>query len=404
MAFAKVGRTQLISFAKKQIISKNPYSFEYEMNDKRLWEGTPEDSFITEDGREIPVYRDHRYKLKKCWSVYGPVAALRELISKELVSDRTKAFFKECIGHRTITKPFDEIREEVKPYIEKHENLFISKNIPDIGKRLMKPTSSETVSLINRKGSEHQILIESINRNVSKKIKSGDKVLEIGYTSGGESVIAFEKCGLKAIGIDNYYHDAVEATNRHECVVKNYKNETTFLRGDITRETEIEESSLDLVYSLSVIEHITDLEGAFREMYRILKPGAVMFHRYDPYFHILGGHSHSTLDSPWAHLRLSEADVERYIKEFRPYEAPVTLPWVKNALNRKHSQSNVLGLLSKVGFKVSMWQNVNMKPENQQLLTNEIITDCIGTNNDKALTISDLNSGAVAFLAEKPMA
>lgn len=395
-------RTKLSSLVKSRLIERLPYNFTYQNNEKKSWIGEIETTFTTEDGREIPVFKNHRYSLKKCWSVYGPTAALRELILKDLASEETKTFFKECIGYRTITKPFDEIREHVKPYIEKHRDLFISQNIPDIGKRLMIPSSDETMAIVNRKAQEHKNLIETINKNVAKKIHDNDKVLEIGYTSGGESIIAFEKCGLQSIGIDNYYGDAVDATNRHECVKRNAPSKTTFLKGDITQETEIESNSIDMIYSLSVIEHIMDLEGAFKEMFRILKPGAVMFHKYDPYFHILGGHSHSTLDCPWGHVRLSGNDIEKYINELRPHEAAITLPWIKNALNRDHSQTNILKLLTKTGFKIALWQNSTMKPDHQTLLTPDIIGECINNNAEASLSISDLCSGGVSIIAEKP--
>lgn len=387
---------------KKYIVDKYPYTLNYQMKDKSTDLGELETYFVSEDGRKLPVYKHHRYNVRKAWAFYGPLSALRELMLKGLTSNETNAFFKEAIGHRTITKPFEEIRAHLAPYIKKHANLFVSDSIPDLGKRLMIPTPEETDAAIARKTKEHRNLIYNINQNTQKKLMPGDKVLEIGYVSGGESVIGFEKCGFQAVGLDNYYNDSLEATYRYTHVVKNSGSKSTFLKGDITAKTEMEEGSIDLIYSLSVLEHIPDLEKAFKEMYRILKPGAVMFHRYDPFFHILGGHATCTLDFPWGHLRLSDDDVVRYMKELMPHEASVALPWVKNALNRNHAQSNVLRLLINAGFKVSIWQNSPIEKSHELLLDSNVISECIKTNNDKGLVLSDLNSLYISFLAEKP--
>lgn len=387
---------------KKHIIEKYPYTLNYQIKDKTPDLGEIETYFESEDGRKLPVYKHHRYNVRKAWAFYGPLSALRELMLKGLTSDNTNEFFKKAIGHRTITVPFEDIREHLAPYLKKHSDLFVSSSIPDLGKRLMIPSQDETDAAISRKTKEHQTLIKSINQNTQKKLKQGDKVLEIGYVSGGESIIGFEKCGFQAIGIDNYYNDSLEATYRYKHVVKNSASKATFLKGDITTKTEIEENSLDLIYSLSVLEHISDLEKAFKEMYRLLKPGAAMFHRYDPYFHILGGHATCTLDFPWGHLRLTEKDVGRYMQELMPHEASVAVPWIKNALNRNHAQSNMLRLLTSAGFKISMWQNSSINKNHELLLNNVVIEESIKINNDKGLVLSDLNTLAISFLAEKP--
>lgn len=361
----------------------------------------PETFFKTSDGREIPVYKDHRYGLKKCWSVFGPMAALAELNRKNLLAKEDQDFFKEAKGHRTIGFSFDEIRARIQPYLERYEDLFISTKIPDIGKRLMKPSPDEVESVIRRKTKEHEYLVEKISSLVEAPPKAGEKALEVGYTSGGQSVIALERAGFQAIGIDNFYHDSIEAMKRHEYIADIVKTKTEFLVGDVTKETEVEEGSCAFIYTLSVIEHIMDLPAAFAEMYRMLRPGGVMFHRYDPYFHILGAHSHSTLDAPWAHMRMSMEDTCRYIKELRPHEAEYSVPWVENALNRNHTQTHIQQLLVEQGFNIRLWEADSVKPDYLDKLTPETLNECLQANPNVGLI--DLTTSAVSFVAEKPV-
>lgn len=43
----------------------------------------------------------------------------------------------------------------------------------------------------------------------------------------------------------------------------------------------VKTDSSDIIVSISVLEHIKDLEKAFREMHRVLKPGGLMIHKID---------------------------------------------------------------------------------------------------------------------------
>lgn len=360
-----------------------------------------DDIFVTEDGRQIPVLKYHRYAMKKCWLVFGPIAALCELSSKGVLSNSDKKNLKEFIGYRTITQPLSVVRECLSPYLDKYEDFFLSTEIPDIGRRVLKPQVSEVSTLISKKISQHRVLFDKTNRIVgADTLRSGDNILEIGYTSGGESIVAFERLGFNAFGIDNFYHDSIQSTNRHDLVQKIADSHVDFGVGDITTRTVYNDDFFSAVYSLSVLEHIVDIPAAFAEMYRILKPGGVMVHRYDPFFHISGAHSHGTLDSPWAHMRISEVDTERYIRQFRPHEADILLPLIRNGLNRRHTMSFVQAALVKAGFKIRMWETECISPSYRQHLSPDILGECLqGAPN---IVLDDLINKAVLFIAEKP--
>jgi SAM-dependent methyltransferase len=107
----------------------------------------------------------------------------------------------------------------------------------------------------------------------------------------------------------------------------------TFVEDDITAST-LEPATFDLIVSFEVLEHVARPADAFAAMARLLRPGGVMFHDYNPFFSTIGGHSLSTLDLPWGHARLSDDDVERYLREMRPAEVEQALRFYRDSLNR----------------------------------------------------------------------
>jgi SAM-dependent methyltransferase len=106
-----------------------------------------------------------------------------------------------------------------------------------------------------------------------------------------------------------------------------------FVEDDITSSA-LSPSSFDAVVSFEVLEHVRDPMATFAAIHRLLKPGGIGYHDYNPFFSILGGHSLGTLDFPWGHARLGDADLERYLIENRPAEAAQALRFLDESLNR----------------------------------------------------------------------
>jgi SAM-dependent methyltransferase len=75
-------------------------------------------------------------------------------------------------------------------------------------------------------------------------------------------------------GLSQYgYHNLVGINLAFDRVV--YRGPIRYEPGDLTR-TRFESFSFDAIACLSVIEHGVDLEGYFKEMSRILKPGGIL--------------------------------------------------------------------------------------------------------------------------------
>lgn len=106
-----------------------------------------------------------------------------------------------------------------------------------------------------------------------------------------------------------------------------------FVEDDISASS-LEPESFDVIVSFEVLEHVASPRAAFASMARLLVPGGVAYHDYNPFFSILGGHSLCTLDIAWGHARLEPVDFERYLAEVRPAEADQALRFYRESLNR----------------------------------------------------------------------
>jgi SAM-dependent methyltransferase len=106
-----------------------------------------------------------------------------------------------------------------------------------------------------------------------------------------------------------------------------------FVEDDITSST-LEPATFDAIVSFEVLEHVGRPTATFASMARLLKPGGIGYHDYNPFFSLIGGHSLCTLDFPWGHARIDEADFERYLDEIRPTEAALSLRFYRESLNR----------------------------------------------------------------------
>jgi 2-polyprenyl-3-methyl-5-hydroxy-6-metoxy-1,4-benzoquinol methylase len=106
-----------------------------------------------------------------------------------------------------------------------------------------------------------------------------------------------------------------------------------FVQDDITA-SELEPGSFDAIVSFEVLEHVQRPEAALASMAKLVRPGGLLVHDYNPFFSAIGGHSLCTLDFPWGHVRLDRADFVRYLEEIRPTEVGQALPFYEESLNR----------------------------------------------------------------------
>jgi SAM-dependent methyltransferase len=78
----------------------------------------------------------------------------------------------------------------------------------------------------------------------------------------------------------------------------------------------------DLVFSAATMEHIPNIEAAFSEIWRVTKPGGMIYCVAAPLWNSYEGHHQYGLfaDYPWIHLRLSKNDLILYLQKYKQLE------------------------------------------------------------------------------------
>ena len=256
-------------------------------------------------------------------------------------------------GWQTMLKP--ENKNKIPPQAELKTNLVGAKRILKDFKRIL---SSFDVDLKEK------------------------NILEIGCHNGMKTYfLGLEDCELVTGSDVSFYYEG--QTNNVDSYLNQLRQKTLnlfqekeknviikkvkFLEDDITK-TSIPTNTYDIIASWETLEHIIDIDAAFQNMHRILKPNGIIFHQYNPFFSLNGGHSLCTLDFLWGHCRLNGNDFHRYIHEFRENEYQLASSFYLNSLNRltisdleKASKKNGLEILALVPFvkkaHLSVYQN-----------------------------------------------
>lgn len=361
--------------------------------------GTPETEFVTGDGRRIPVYKGYRYAVKAGWRSFAGLNLLAELDKRGRLNVEEAAYLTGAKGTRTIAVAPAAAIEMAHVAAERNAALFLPGSSGDGGLPELRPDERrlrETIAIFKRR---HASMFQQLAAAGIFNIQPGAAVLEIGFTTGGHSIFAFEQMGFRAHGIDNYYGGLLGESTLHGYNRSVLGSKAEFVVGDITGTTSYQSESMDVVFSASVLEHIQDLEAAFVEMYRLVKPGGAIIHNYSPYFCHDGGHALGIGDSPWVHTRLNEKEYFRYLVELRPHEFEAARDWMANALHRNMPQWKVQRLVAAAGFRIGLWM---AKPSARRWLrdlTPEIMRECMASTPD--IGIEDLVSRSVSFVAIK---
>ncbi len=187
---------------------------------------------------------------------------------------------------------------------------------------------------------------------------------------------------LRAANATFYQRDLVERVDFYDLDVKDLEKTETY----------------DLVLSVETLEHITDPARALAKMFKALKPGAACFHEYNPFFSILGGHSLCTLDFAFGHVRLSERDFSRYVREYRPMEADVAEAFFTRSLNRM-TLADLRQASTDAGFEIveiMPWRTKALLP----LIDERLMSQCRALYPN--LVLDDLLSDFVWVLLRRP--
>jgi len=260
--------------------------------------------------------------------------------------------------------------------------------------------------------------VEQLLQKVSGSLK-GQDILEVGAHDGAtayalagygaRSVCATDKASYyltQAPGKDPEARE-LEAVNRSLGQIREVyarfldpdrAQRVRFADDDITASA-LPPAAFDLLLSWELLEHVTQPAAAFAAMARVLRPGGIAFHDYNPFFALNGGHSLCTLDFPWGHARLSGEDFERYIKELRPNEVERALTFYRNGLNRM-TLRGVENYAREAGL-TPLAILPQSSPSHLDLLDADAFAQCKAVYPD--VEVLDLISPAVILVLQKPL-
>ena len=131
------------------------------------------------------------------------------------------------------------------------------------------------------------------------RVRVGGRVLDAGCGGGGTALSLAEESAF-AVGLDLEARFAGAGTRL--AAEKGIAN-AAFVQGDGAR-LPFQDATFDLVFSHSVIEHVTTADGYLRECHRVLRPGGVLYLSTAPTLSLAGAHLPRLLVPVPVHLLL----------------------------------------------------------------------------------------------------
>lgn len=103
-------------------------------------------------------------------------------------------------------------------------------------------------------------------------IKKGMKVLDVGCGVGGPAREIVRFTDANVVGLNNNDYQIERAT--HYAQREGLADKLSFVKGDFMQ-MKFPDNSFDAVYAIEATVHAPELEGVYREIQRVLKPGGV---------------------------------------------------------------------------------------------------------------------------------
>lgn len=150
---------------------------------------------------------------------------------------------------------------------------------------------------------------------------AGKRVLDVGSGLGGKPIYYADLGARSVTAIDLRAYSTRSALT----LARERQSQAIVhpILGNATR-MPFPNNSFDTIISINVFEHIDDLPTALTECKRVLRPGALMFLHFPPFYSPWGPHLENWIDFPWPHLLFSDKtliQVARRVEERRKNNA-----------------------------------------------------------------------------------
>ncbi len=323
--------------------------------------------FVTDDGCKLFLYDGYRDRIKRQWRLdYWPTIALLTICTRIDVGSAGVALIRDINSGRTLPVCLDEVADMVAALAKTHPKELIESDIPSPLTKRTIIAARLTVKQADSMASYYrQIAMRMLTQYARfQSIQNFDRlrVLEVGCGMG-YAVMALSALGIdRPVGIDSGVKDYRWISERQAVAGRlgadtcGNHSSVKILEGDCSS-MDLNDNEFDFIYSASVVEHLPNLQRAFSEMARVLKPGGMMIHHVDPFFSPKGGHASCTLDFPWGHVLLTPSEFRRYLQQWRPYEHDHALTaYTCNFTSPRASLFDLEQIICQTGLTIIAWQ------------------------------------------------
>jgi SAM-dependent methyltransferase len=167
---------------------------------------------------------------------------------------------------------------------------------------------------------------------------AGKRVLEIGCGTGYHVWFLGHHFGSEAYGVDVAERVAWKALA---------DDRTHFVWADITDKNPFSEEFFDRVISFAVWEHMTHPYRALEEVFRMLKPGGLVWMNANLYRGPIASHLYREVKFPWPHLLFSDEVIKDFYRRRGMRARGAT--WVNKLTWAQYER-----YFEQIGFKVKM--------------------------------------------------
>lgn len=140
----------------------------------------------------------------------------------------------------------------------------------------------------------------------------GKTVLDLGCNRGYLLHSFFQNEKFEGIGADLVSYYLKDARRDYGDIFKFVETTPTTIP--------LPDSSVDVVYTIDTIEHLSQPKELFAEVYRVMRPGGVFLVHYNPWFNPHGSHLEDIITFPWPHVFFSMDTLLRVAA--RLYDSP----------------------------------------------------------------------------------
>lgn len=125
----------------------------------------------------------------------------------------------------------------------------------------------------------------------------GKTVLDLGCNRGYLLHSFLQHASFQAIGADLVHYYLKDAR-------RDYGDTIEFVQSTPTS-IPVPDNSVDVVYTIDTVEHLSQPKQIFLDVYRVLRPGGLFLVHFNPWFNPHGSHLEDIIAFPWPHVFFS---------------------------------------------------------------------------------------------------